>query len=423
LKKQLLSTSAIALGVAMAAPASAQEWNVDVGGYFFGALGFSDISGSASNAGGQLAGNDYEGLQYNKDAEISFVPSIALDNGLTFGANIQFETDDGSDMDEVYMFIEGDTLGTIEVGSENSAGAKLMVGSPSVGGLPVNSGSISGFVPFSPSAPAAALSGTSPAAGSVSIVNSFVGAGYSRFTEVGGGLYGNNDIARINYFTPSFNGLRLGVAFAPGTDSGSDGNSGLVDTNNSTLSDIFDLGLRYDQSFGATDISLSARWGTGELDEAGINGLLAVAGITAADGVTPVVVEDDAETWGVGAQVGFNAFTFGAAYYENENGLTGGAFDEEGYQFGVTYDLAGPWMIGLEYLNGEGSHGAGRGEDEMEVIKLAASRNLGPGVDWAVSLLYTEIDAADAATGGLLNGTAGTDIEATTISTSISLSF
>ncbi|MDZ7708716.1 MAG: hypothetical protein U5K36_00320 [Roseovarius sp.] len=46
MNKHLLSTSAIALGVAMAAPAAAQEWNMDWGGFANTHVGIVDVSGT-----------------------------------------------------------------------------------------------------------------------------------------------------------------------------------------------------------------------------------------------------------------------------------------------------------------------------------------------------------------------------------------
>ncbi len=219
MKKQLLCTSAIALGVA-AAPVMAQDWTVNVGGYYDTHIGITDNSGSAFSAGSVFdpAGanpGDFDGMEIVTDAEININPSIHLDNGLTFGANIQMETADGADMDEVYVTVSSDTFGTLDIGSENSAGYKLMwrAGTPSVGGVPINSGSMSGFVPF-------ATSSTNTSTTSVAIVNSFVQAGISQATEV----FGNSDIQRISYYTPDFNGLTVGVSYAPDAN-GSDGRS------------------------------------------------------------------------------------------------------------------------------------------------------------------------------------------------------
>ena len=137
-------------------------------------------------------------------------------------------------------------------------------------------------------------------------------------------------------------------------------------------------------------------------------------------GVVPV---SNPETWGVAATVTVGAFAFGGHYAENDNGLTAGVGDQEGWGLGASYDMAGPWSFGIEYFAGEASHGAGNDKDEYEALKLAANRNLGPGVNMGISLINTQVDAADAALGGALGGATGTDLDAWTLATTLNLSF
>ncbi|MFN3208299.1 MAG: porin [Roseovarius sp.] len=364
MKKQLLCTSAIALGVA-AAPASAQDWNLDWGGFFQQHIAYADVSGTGAA--------DFDGIQMFTNAEIIFTPNITLDNGLTFGINVQMEalnSGGGADgIDEAYMSISGDTFGRIDAGYENSAGYKMMVGAPQVGSMAINSPSASAFIPF-----VGAFAG-----------GQFRQAGLSSYTEVAG----NNDVARISYYTPSFNGFTAGISYAPSA-AGNAANVAPVNRN-AGLVDIFDIGVNYSQSFGTTDITLAARWGTGDSQVAGVS---------------------DPETWGVGFQVGFSGFTFGAAYAENDNGIASGATDQEGYSVGVAYDAAGPWTFGLEAYIGEINDGGGF-DDHYEYYKLAANRDLGPGVSWTTYLLYGETR----------NDSINTDIDGTAIGTAINLSF
>ncbi|QFT96432.1 hypothetical protein FIU85_03880 [Roseovarius sp. THAF8] len=367
MKKQLLCTSAIALGVA-AAPASAQDWNLDWGGFFQQHIAYADVS-----VPGGVGAPDFDGIQMFTNAEIIFTPNITLDNGMTFGINVQMEalnSGGGADgIDEAYMSISSDTFGRIDAGYENSAGYKMMVGAPQVGSMAINSPSASAFIPF-----------TGFAGGQ------FRQAGLSSYTEVAG----NNDVARITYYTPSFSGFTAGISYAPSA-AGNAANAAPVNRN-AGLVDIFDLGVNYSQSFGTTDITLAARWGTGDAQAAGVS---------------------DPETWGVGFQVGFSGFTFGAAYAENDNGLAGGATDQEGYSVGVAYDAAGPWTFGLEAYIGEINDGGGL-DDHYEYYKLAANRDLGPGVSWTTYLLYGETR-----NDSVVNG----DIDGTAIGTAINLSF
>jgi len=387
LKKHLLCTSAIALGVA-AAPAAAQEWNLDWGGYYNTHVGFASVSGN-----GVPIGNDWDGMGILGDGEIIFTPSVTLDNGLTFGVNVQLEAQNSgnSQIDESYVTISSDTIGRIELGGENSAGYKSMVGAPGVGSFAIMSASVSGFAP---------------------IAHAFRQAAGSPWTEVAG----NNDVQRVSYFTPSFNGLTVGVSYAPSTASNAS-NVGPFDRNTTTnVTDVFDVGVRYSQSFGSTDVTLGARWGTGAAADfnattvAGVDGILG-----SADDVVALApnLGSDPEAWGLGAQVGFGAFTVGGHYAENDNGAVGGAGDQEGWSLGATYDLDGPWSVGLNGFMG--TIEAGVNDTEYNAYKLAGSRELGAGVSWDIWAVYAENQNI----GGVLNN----DIDATIVGTSINLSF
>jgi len=376
LKKHLLSTSAIALGVAVAAPASAQEWNLDWGGYMNQFVVFTDTSGLLSGTGPGQTDND--GIGFLSNAEIIFSPSITLDNGLTFGVNVQLEADNQASptyIDETYMTISGDSLGQIIIGSENSAGYKSMVAAPGVTSMYINSPSISSFIPLSGS-----TGGPLPGI--------FRGAAVSAYTEVGR----NNDVDRITYFTPSFNGLTLGVSYA--RNNGGNAVAGHNNNNAAALTDIFDLGVNYSQTFGTTSVSLGARYGTAD---------------------TTAVAVGDASTWGVGAQIGFGDFTVGGSYAENDNGVVGGATDQEGYSFGVTYDAPGPWAFeALAYMGESKGTGTGGLNEDYNAYRIGASRDLGPGVSWDIFAVAAEADD---------KGTVGTDIEGTLVGTGINLSF
>ena len=381
MKKQLLSTSAIALGVAMAAPASAQEWNLDWGGYYNSHVGYVTVD---SNTAAQ-AGADFDGVDVFTNAEIHFTPSVTLDNGLTFGINVQLEAMNqaNGEIDESFLSISGDTLGRIDLGAENSAGYKMSIGAPQVsGGIGINSPSVSGFVPISTGA-----GGNLPFA--------FRDSGISSYAEV----LGNNDVQRITYYTPSFNGLTLGVSYAANAAGNAVNNFGV--NRNAGVTDVFDIGLAYSQSFNGVDVDFAARWGTAESN---------------------VVGTSDPEVWNIGLNVGFNGFVIGGGYGENDNGGLR-AWDSEGWSLGVTYDIAGPWSVGFDTYQGEYSGiGAASGDTaEYEAYQLVGSRSLGAGVTWAVYAAYVE-GSVNADVGGTF-GNANTEVEGTVIGTSINLSF
>jgi predicted porin len=381
LKKQLLCTSAIALGCAIAAPVSAQEWDMDWGGFFNTHVAYTDVGGS-----GVLPAQDFDGINVFVNREIHFTPSVTLDNGMTFGVNVQLEADNSSapssNIDETFITISSDTLGKIILGNENSAGYLSMgsVYTPGVGSLGINSGSISGFMPLTGSA------------------YTFRSAAGSSLTEVGS----NNDVPRITYFTPSFNGLTVGVSYAPNGQfaTGNARNNGAVDFNAAgTLRDIFDIGASYSQSFNGVDVGLAARYGTGEVQAIGL------------------VPSRDPETYAFGGTVGYAGFTFGATYAMNDSDITGGAGDQEGWSLGASYDIAGPWSVGLDTYQGEFKNAPGISKDDYEAYKLGASRSLGAGVSWDVYAIYAETK------NGSVGGLTDTKIDATIIGTAINLSF
>ena len=144
MKKILLGTSAVALASAFANSAYAVDWEVRVGGYMeqYAAWASPDVDG--------LVDDDFDGIDSKMDAEVHFVPSITLDNGLKIGADVQLEGNtDGSDqIDESFLFIDG-AFGRVLLGSENSAGYLMNYGAPDVTFLNVNSGSLVNFIPFS----------------------------------------------------------------------------------------------------------------------------------------------------------------------------------------------------------------------------------------------------------------------------------
>lgn len=375
MKKHLLCTSAI-IGCAMAAPATAQEWDLSWGGYMSQHIAFADVSGTT------ITTSDRDGIVFLSATEIIFTPSITLDNGLTFGVNVQMEGEnDGGGaigIDETYMSISGDAFGQLDIGSENSAGYKMMVAAPGVTSMYINSPSMSAFIPLSTAIPW-----------------NLRQAGISAYTEVAG----NNDVDRLTYYTPSFNGLTVGVSYARNDL----GNAVTAANNNATatVEDIFDIGVAYSQTFGTTSVDVSARYGTGNSNVAGVS---------------------DPDTWGIGAVFGFGDFSVGGHYAQNDNGVAGGFGDSSSWGFGGTYDAPGPWAFELLTFQGVadsvtaplGVAAAAAADSEYTAYRIGASRDLGPGVGWDIYAVYAEADDKNIA---------GTEVKGTVIGTAINLSF
>ena len=287
------------------------------------------------------------GSAQNSNTEVHFKPSVTLENGLTFAARIEFEGDEAG-VDRSYMDISSDDLGMIRLGAHPSMGYGMMVGAPGVG-LGINeAGGHTLFIP----------------------VHTNGGAALGSATEVGD----NWEAMRVSYQTPSLNGLTLGVSYA--ADGVAAGNARHTNGNLKTskeagkVYDIIDLGLKFKQSLGETSVTIGARYGTGKIHEKG-------------DG------QKDPREMGIGAQVGFGAFTFGGSYTDSERNED----SSSGWNLGMEYDMEGPWKFGIETYQGKLDHGG-----KNSASKIAASRNLGSGVDWDLYAITASSDRMERAT-------------------------
>ena len=447
MKKILLGTSAIALAGATAGQAQAASWDLDWGGYFEASVGFASVD-APGNA-------DYDGVDVLQDSEIIFTPSITLDNGLTFGVDVQLEgVQNGDQIDEAFAFVKG-SFGQILIGSENSAGYKMTYGAPDKTWINVNSGSLSGFIPFS-------------GGGFGSDV--FRGTLGSSYLEVNR----NNDAQRITYFTPRFAGFQVGVSYA--RDAQQDSSSAVNINAPGTLNNIFDIGANYVNSFGAFDIALSGRYGQGSLDlgssvltpavaavpgtpgSAAVNGLgvrdtgtlqvlssaqnqatfdangvnnVVVVPFTPAVAATPgtpgtaAVVAPGASgnpsVYSVGLNLGYAGFSVGGSYaVMDADGVS--AADGNFFDVGVAYGT-GPWEFSATYARGEdidndtatrnATNGLISGPDEtLQQVVVGANYKLGKGVkagvyggwvDFEGSAPGVELDGFVVGTGFKLN--------------------
>jgi predicted porin len=348
MKTVLLSTTALALAGAMAAPASAAEWNVRVGGYMEQYIGYADVDANFSG--------DYDGIDSKMDPEVWFLPSITLDNGIKFAANIQLEgLTDSDQIDESMMIITG-SFGEVILGSENSAGFLMTYVAPDVTFINLNSGSTTMFIPWS---------------GNGAGDDLFRGTLNTTFIENSR----NNDAQRFTYFSPRFAGFQVGVSYAR---DGLQDNNSQVDVNvenGGFPTDIFDFGANYVQSFGDFDVAVSGRWGTGN-DHSG----------------------DDATIWSTGLNLGFGGFTVGGSYAEQNN--NGHRFrNGEAYDLGVSYET-GPWGVSFTYQHGENQGNPDpdgtleRGDEESDQYLVGLSYDLAKGVNVGAYGVYVDFDDA-----------------------------
>jgi hypothetical protein len=382
MKKFLMGSTAVALAGLAASPASSAEWDVKVGGYMEQYLGYvdNDIDGED--------GSDRDGIDSKQDAEIWFLPSITLDNGIKIGVNIQLEGNTGGDqIDESFLFIKG-SFGEVILGNENSAGYKMTYSAPDVTFLNVNSGSLSFFVPFSGNVGGAQRGS-----------DTFRRTLQTTFIE----NVGNNDAARFTYFTPRFAGFQVGASYA--RDSLQDTNLQIDRDNppggNASLavSDIFDVGANYVQTFGDFDVAVSGRWGTARRPGAA-----------------------DPDIWSAGLNLGYAGFKIGGSYAEQNDA---DQVNGEAYDLGASYET-GPWGFSVTWFHGENKDNenfslaaSSNPDEEMDQYLLGVSYTVAKGVVLNGYAAYLDFDE-DVSDGGVGNGD---DIEAYVIGTGIIVRF
>ncbi len=431
MKKILLGTSAVALVGAFANSAYAVDWDVKVGGYMeqYAAWSSPDVDGIISD--------DYDGIDSKQDSEIHFLPSITLDNGLKIGANVQLEGFSGGDnIDEAFLFIDG-SFGRVLLGSENSAGYLMHYGAPDVTFLNVNSGSLTAFVPFSGSVVGQTAFDFDPTVGFDNVATLAVGDDVFRGTL--GSTYlengRNNDAQRFTYFTPRFAGFQLGVSYA--RDPNQDSNAQLnLDVQNPDLSNIFDVGANYVNSFGAFDVAVSGRYGIAA-NNTGLGDIFPGGGTIFDEDV----FDGNPTVWSAGLNLGFAGFTVGGSFSEQNN-----TFVEDGQSWdaGLAYET-GPWGISFTYFHGRNTDNEtstpaatpsgfrsdpllGRDETLQEYL-LGVNYDLAKGVALNAFGAYVQFDEevgdtlSDGAGGFVTINPTGDDVDGWVVGTGIKVSF
>ena len=366
MKKLLLGSTALVAGGLMAAPAMAADpIKIGVGGYYqFFALAGS-IEGVYAPDGSSI---QYKGLQFIQEGEIHFIGQSKLDNGTTVGLTVELEGWNNSitatngharQIDEAFLFSFGD-WGRIEFGSRDQASYRMYYGAPSA---------LLGFGFFQHNtnfnwASAAMLA--NPAQGAAT------------FFTIGGQF---QDVNRINYFTPRFMGLQIGVGYAPKINISPNaqlsrgltvgpglaaGICGLNDattasncpTNDNSYQDVFDVGANYLNKFGDVTVALFGAFMYANFVPSFNNLPANNANTITGANLAPW------KQWVVGMQFGFAGFTVGGSYGYDNNGIggnyyTGQASESRKWAASVMYET-GPWQMsfGWGHVNTDNGNGA-----------------------------------------------------------------
>jgi hypothetical protein len=365
MKKLLLGSTALVVGGLMAAPAMAADpIKIGVGGYytFYAMAGGIDttyaFNGSFTN---------YKSVAFTQEGEIHFIGQTKLDNGTTVGLTVELEAWNpaisnasgaaiagNGQIDEAFLFAFGD-WGRIEVGSRDAATYRMYYGTPSA---LIGWGAIQHNHNWA----------------NASVISNNKGYARTMATTITPTW---QDVNRVNYFTPRFQGLQIGVGYAPKLNAAANGGNaatgapnlaGLCGYNNATninncpsadyaWQDAFDVGANYLNKFGDFTVALYGAFAYSSFVP-GFSPFQSSANQVTGANLTSW------KQWVAGAQFGFAGFTVGGAIGWDNNGLgsnyfTGVDNDTRFYTAGIMYET-GPWQMsamwaGFYNTNGNGS--------------------------------------------------------------------
>ncbi len=333
MRKSLLATTALtAAGAFAAVPAgAADKMSVGVSGYMQQWFGMSDVSDSANPM-------KEGGVAQQSDSEFAVKGRLEADNGLTFSIKIEVEGNNFNPtgkkttnaIDESQATVRG-SFGEITLGAEDPAAAIMHYGNQDVG-VTMNCGDVGKWIN---------------------------GVGGCSNTGLGTAGWGLGDRNQISYYTPRLAGVQFGATYIPNSDQ----EGGNIALHNNDI-DAWSIGLNIKQTLGEASVAMSA----GHYARQGMKG------------------DDDKTFSNFGLQVGFGAFSFDAAYAENDDGkMADGAGDNSVASAGVKY-TDGPMAVSLGHM----AMDASGDNDDSSATMLSMSYSLAPGIASKTSIFTAE---------------------------------
>ena len=377
MKKVLMGTTALVAAGMMAGAAQAQEEmmeepiSLSLGGYYRAAVG--SISG---NDGPGQPEADRHTIGIAQDAEVRISGETVLDNGLTVGVRAHMEVIDSSSVggantvDEVWLYFKDD-FGQLRLGSVESARQEMTNFAPSGAS---NFGVNTPFFTF------ATHSGL---------------ATYDDFI-------GNEDAAKLVYFSPSFNGFRLGLSWAPDdNDAGQQYTNNKSDSNDSSkdpspplvhagdganvkFANQIAVGMEFSQSFmEGSNVRVAGGYETYEAEYP-----------AAAPCVDSMTRNCEPSSLHLGATVSFDQVSFGGGWMKVEQADNQ---DKTIYDLGVSWS-DGPMTAGLQWGHASTGNAADRmgmpqADTELNRYAVNGTYVLGPGIDLQAQIDFGENDA------------------------------
>jgi hypothetical protein len=348
MKKHLLATTALMAVGALAATGAygqAKKPSLSLGGWSEGIVGIADQDDGEGSVSNRV------GVDVQHDSEIHFKGTAALDNGLKIETRVELEgaTSNGDQIDEAYVTVTG-SFGQLRIGSEDNA-AHLEV-TPYMGSWATNVGQNLNFDTTDWIAIPTAF-----ASGNISVNRLDVG---------------DADSEKITYFTPRIAGVRLGLSYLPSFEE--DANNSIARTSSGSHEGVA-ASASFDHKFGNVGIGLAA-------------GYLQASPTAGTD-------QSDPKGYVVGGRVDFAGFRVSAGYHREMNMSAETAANNTGndsIDLGARY-IWGKNAVSITYAHVEADGTRANPEDDtLDHGMVSYRRDLGPGVQYRLNLMYVKFD-------------------------------
>jgi hypothetical protein len=355
MKKLLMCSAAIALGLAVAAPAKADGIKLDLAGHFKGYVTW--INQDTAD------GVNERHFDILRETEIHFTGETTLDNGLTVGVHHEADIDNqyaGGDFfatEESYAYFSG-AWGRVNFGKEDGANYLLQVAAPSAD---ENFDGLRQYInPFNgalTNVGGANIGGGVYSDGGIGGTGVVGGLGSRGYINTGKLDYSNDATGysnKLTYLTPVWSGFQAGLSYTPtsggvqigGSPSGFDGSKafGVSASNTGANADVYgdawEGALRYEGKWQEVGINLGGGYSHVGLQQSRTN---PISGAGVNDNV------DAFNQWNLGAAMTWQQFGLGVVYTRDNGGLNDNG-DNRTWVVGLDY-TTGPFKLGASYLN------------------------------------------------------------------------
>ena len=312
MKRVLLATTAlVAAGAFVGTAAQAQDMmvpmTVGVGGYYtIAAIGYSGDDAPDDRSHG-----------INQNMEMQFRAEGTLDNGITAGVRARFTANDYEHSDEQEVYFSG-AFGSFHAGAIEGAAQQMTAWAP---GSSVPIGGIKS--PW------------------------FQGIGGMWTTNA----IMNEDALKVVFFSPGFNGISLGLSYAP--ENSTDAYAGRGNADPGQNSEQVTASLSYSVDVMGGSLSANVGYETYTNEDGG----------------------DDPTAMRYGATISVDQVAIGGAVHQQDLGASENTYSDVGIGW-----TQGPLMLGVQYGVTD------KGGVENNIVAFNTNYNLGPGIDVGVQI-------------------------------------